>query len=496
MDETTVTPPPARLKKSLGVVDGIVLAASSTAATTSIGIGLGALAAIAGRQTPVLLLIAFLPMLGIAGAYARLNRAEPNCGAGYIWVQRSMGPWLGVVAGWVPLATGIIFIAYTTSVTGSVLLQFAHKAGLTTFLGFALDPNSTAQSTFLGLAVLAAVTWTAVTGVHKATRFQTWLLVFEYAVLLLFCGWGIAVGDQPFSLSWFDPFAFPSPSAFAQGLVLAVFFYWGWDSAFTVSEETQGAEDTARGSRLALFTMLGLFLLGAIAFQRVMTGPEMSATGAEGLSQFAARLSGEPLATLPLVALMFSAVASLQAGIIPTARLTLAMSRERTLGPFWSRVSERYGGPTAGTVVITALAALLALLTMVIPKLNEAILTAVNTIGLLVALYYGLTALACALRFRDLLHAGWREALTAVVIPTLCGLTLLGLGGYLAVHYATLSDTLAVSVDNGWFSLLCPAVIVLAGLAVGAVAKWYRRAPAFAPRPAETAAARPVQPQL
>lgn len=495
MKITTSTTPPAELKRSLGAVDGVVLAASSTAATTSIGIGLGVLASVSGRQTPAVLLLAFLPMLGIASAYARLNKDEPNCGAGYTWVGRSMGPWLGVLAGWIPLAAGVVFLAYTTSVTGSVLLQFAHKAGLTSVLGLHLDANSTPQCTLLGLLVLAAVTWTAVSGVHRATRFQTCLLVFEYAVLLVFCVWGIAKGQQPFSLSWFNPFAFDSMSGFAQGLVLAVFFYWGWDSAFSVTEETRDSGDAARGSYIALFTMLGLFLLGAVAFQRVLTAPEMSGTGAEGLTYFASRLTDEPLATLPLIALMFSAVASLQAGIIPTARLTLAMSRDRTLGPVWARVSDRHGGPTAGTVLVTVISALIAVLTMVIPKLDEAILAAVNAIGILVALYYALTAFACAIRFRHLVRSKPREALCAVLIPAVCGLVLLALGGYLAYYYATLSDTFAVSAANGWFNLLCPSVMVAAGVAVTAVAKWYRRAPCFTPgRAVDDGDVRQVQP--
>src|SRR6478735_6532751 len=81
-------------RKSLGVMDGIAIAASSTAATTSIGVGLGVVAAVVGLQMPVVLLLAFVPILGIASGYARLNRVEPNCGNSYVWVGRSLNPWL------------------------------------------------------------------------------------------------------------------------------------------------------------------------------------------------------------------------------------------------------------------------------------------------------------------------------------------------------------------------------------------------------------------
>ncbi|QHC24208.1 APC family permease [Streptomyces sp. GS7] len=471
--------PPGTLRRSLGVRDGLAIAASSTAATTSLGIGMGSLAACTGRQTPALLLLAFVPILGIALSYARLNRTEPNCGSGYTWVGRSIGPWPGFLTGWVVLVGNVIFMAYTGAVTGSVVLQFLNKAGLRSVLGVRLDPASTGVSTAVGLVALVAVTVTAVTGVRAATRLQLWLLVFEYVVLLGFCGVALVGGDQPFSLSWLDPFAIGSPRALAQGMVLAVFFYWGWDAAYSVNEETRSASDAARGGLIALVAMLGLFLVGAFAFQRVMSTGELLRNGPQALTFLGSRLAPEPWASLPLAALMCSAFASLQSSVIPTARGALAMARDRTLGPVWQRVHPRYGSPAVGTLLIMSLAALLAVLAVGIPQLNDMILTAVNSIGLTVALYYGLTALACAVRFRESLRAGPVRALCDVVVPAASALTLFGLGGYLVWDYATMSDHFAARPDNGWFLLTLPAAFVLLGLAVAAWAKWVRRAPYF-----------------
>lgn len=472
----TDTPAPRR---SLGIKDGLAIAASSTAATTSIAIGMGTLAIYAGRQIPVLLILAFLPILGIALAYSRLNRAEPNCGNGYTWVGRSIGPWAGFITGWVVLVGSIVFMAYTEAITGSVVLQFLNKLGVHSLLGLTLDPNSTALSTALGLLVLLAVTLTAVTGVRSAARFQLGLLIFEYAVLLVFCVLSLVQGEQSFSLDWFNPFAIGSPLALAQGLVLAVFIFWGWDSAFSVNEESKDARDAARGGLMALFVMLGMFLLAAVSFERVMGQEELARNGPQALLYLGTKLASEPLASLPLVALMFSAIASLQASVIPTARATLAMSRDRTLGRLWTRVHPRYGTPAIGTVVIMAVAAAVALLALGIPKLNEMILTAVNSIGLLVALYYGLTALACAVRFR---RTRGTEFLQAVIVPALSGAVLLGLGAFLAYSYATMSDHFSATPDNGWFMLLIPVLIIAAGLGVAAYAKYGRRSPYFTTR--------------
>lgn len=473
--------PPARpeLRRSLSVLDGVAVAASSTAATTSIGIGLGVTAGVVGLHLPAIMLLAFLPVLGIAGAFSRLNRVEPNAGNGYVWVGRSLSPWLGFTVGWVNIVASVAFLAYTTAVTGSALLQLAGDAGVRRIGSLTLDPGSTAQTTLLGILVLVAVTLTAVTGVRTAARLQSWLLVFEYAVLLGFCGYGIVTGPHPFRLSWFDPLAIPSASALAQGLLLSVFCYWGFEAAFTVNEEVRDPKDASRAGLITLVTMLGLFLLGSVAFQRVLSEPELAGHGAEGLAYFGDRLAAQPLAALPLVALMFSAVASLQAGVIPTARGMFAMSRDRTLGPVWSRISPRYGTPAAGTLLIGALATVVAVLALVIPRLADMIMATVNAVGIVVALSYALTALAAAARFRSLLREDFRQGVRAVVLPALSALALLGLGGYLGWSFYTSADHFEVSADNGWFLLLMPLVMILSGVLAAAWAKWGRKSAYF-----------------
>ncbi|GAB4006837.1 APC family permease [Nocardioides ultimimeridianus] len=470
----TDTPAPS-LKRSLGIRDGIAIAASSTAATTSIGIGMGVLATYAGRQVPIVLILAFLPILGIAGAYARLNRSEPNCGSGYTWVGRSLSPWLGFLSGWVVVLATIIFMAYTGTITGSVVLQFVNRLGLHTLLGITLDPLSTGVSTVVGLTVLLAVTITAITGVRSATRLQLWLLVFEYAVLVVFLTMALLRGHHGISLSWFDPFAI-APKDLAMSLVLAVFIYWGWDAAFSVNEESKDPQDAARGGMIALFAMLGLFVYAAVAFQRLLSTEELAGYGDQGLSYLGVRLAGEPWASLPLMALMFSAVASLQSSVIPTARGLLAMGRDRTLGPVWTRIHPRFGTPAVGTALLMTAAAAIAVVALGIPRINDLILTAVNSVGLIVAFYYGLTAFACAARFR---HTRGTELVQAVVVPAVSGAVLWGLGGYLGYLYATMSDHFAASPDNGWFMLAVPGAIVGTGLLAAAWARYGRRSAYF-----------------
>lgn len=470
---------PPVLPKSLGVMDGIAIAASSTAATTSIGIGLGVTAGVVGLHLPIIMLLGFIPILGIASAYSRLNKVEPNMGSGYVWVGRSLSPWLGFLTGWIGIVSTVVFLSYTTAVTGSALIQLAGEAGLHGLGGLHLDPDSTAQSTILGIVVLIGVTCTAVAGARSAANLQKWLLVFEYAVLLTFCGYGLFKGPHPFSLDWLNPFTIPSGQALAQGLLLSVFCYWGFDATFSVNEEIRDPKDASKAGTITLFTMLALFLLGSFAFQRVLSADELVGHGAQGLTFFGDRLAAQPLAALPLIALTFSAIASLQSGVIPTVRGMFAMSRDRTLGPLWLKVSPKYGTPAVGTVVICCIAMGIAILSLLIPKIGDLILASVNAIGIVVSLYYALTALAAANRFRGALRESVGEAVRAVVIPVLSALFLLGLGGYLGWTFYTSADHFEVSPDNGWFMLFCPTVMLLSGFVAAAWAKWVRKSPYF-----------------
>jgi len=467
------------MRKSIGIVDGVVIAASSTAATSSIGIGLGLIAGIVGLHLPAIMLLAFLPVLGIAGGYGRLNRVEPNAGNSYTWVGRTLNPWLGFLTGWVNIVGTVVFMAYTTAVTGSAILQLAGQAGLHSLAGLALDPDSTLQTTLIGLVVLAAATLVAVRGLELAAGLQRYLLVFEYLVLLGFCGYGLFAGSQPFSLEWYNPFAIPSLTALAQGMVLAVFCYWGFEAVFSVGEEVRDPRDASRGGLIALTVMLAVFLLATTAFQRVLPLDELAGNGAHGLTYFGEKLAHQPLAALPLIALTFSAVASLQAAVIPTARGTYAMGRDGTLGRIWTRIHPRHATPVAGTVLITVISSVIAVLSLVIPTVTDLISAAVNAIGIVVALYYALTAIASAVRFRHLLRTAPLEALRAVVGPVLSAITLLTLGGYLAWTFYDSADHFELRADNGWFQLLCPVLMIGSGLLAGAWARWGRRSPYF-----------------
>lgn len=61
---------PQRLRPSVGIAGTAVIAMANTAPTLSIGIGLGLISLDAGAAVPAMILLAVLPILGIAIAFA------------------------------------------------------------------------------------------------------------------------------------------------------------------------------------------------------------------------------------------------------------------------------------------------------------------------------------------------------------------------------------------------------------------------------------------
>jgi amino acid transporter len=454
---------------------------ANTAPTLSIGIGLGLISLDAGAAIPAMVLLAVLPILGIALAFSRLSRAERNLGASYTWVGRTLSPWLGFQCGWVNLAGTTIYLAYGSQVCGSMVLTFANECHWRSVFGLALSPTSIALTTIVGLVVLIALTYLALRGADVVARLQTPLIVFEYLVLIGFCGYAAAVGTHPVAASWFNPFTAPSAKLAATGIILCVYCFWGWDSAFTLTEETRGARDSARAGFGSIFLMLGMFLLAAVAFERYFSLSTMGENGSQLLPYLGTQLAKQPLASLPLLAMLFSSVASLQTGVLPNARAALAMGRDGALGRVWARVSPKYGTPAAGSLLIAGIAALIAVLGIGIGTLNQFVQAMAMSVGILVSGYYGLAGLACAWRFRHELRAGAPVALASVVLPLISAVILIGLGVFLAVSDWQQSPGFAFSALNGQFLAVVPVMVIVVGIALSAWAKWGRRSRYFAP---------------
>jgi amino acid transporter len=383
--------------EAIGLVSSVVIGVSSTAPGYSIAATLGFVVAIVGFQAPIVMVLAFVPMLFIAYAYRELNRVAPDCGTTFTWAAKAFGPRTGWMGGWGIIAADVV-----------VMASLAQIAGIYGFLLFGADglAESTFWTTLVGCAWIAALTWVCYRGIEVSAIFQTVMLAIEAIVLVIFAvtalirvysGNALESAVHP-QLSWFNPLNIPSFSAFSSAVLLAVFIYWGWDSAVAVNEETKDKEHTpGRAAIISTVLLLAIYAIVSIACIS-FGGVENLADQDDVLAVLGGEVLGDSWAKVLIFCVLTSAAASTQTTILPTARATLSMAAYQALPPSFAKMHKKYQTPTVSTIAMGVVS---------------------------IAFYYGLTGFASAWYFRDDPGHGIREIGARIVLPLLGGLMLL-----------------------------------------------------------------------
>src|SRR3954451_22309814 len=452
----TATPPPRRqpraegtavdkgLKRgTVGLFASIVIGRAPPAPAYSLAATLGFVVIAVGVKAPSMMLLAFIPMYFIAVAYAALNKREPDCGTTFTWAARAFGPRTGWLGGWGIIAADII-----------VMANLAQIAGSYGFLLFGLDSlaESTLWTTVAGVLWIVVMTWICYIGLEVSKRLQYVLLSIELVTLVAFAAFALVhvyngtapEGSLHPSWSWFWPSGLDWSSV-TEAVLLAIFIYWGWDTAVTINEESDHPETTpGRAGIISTLLLLGTYAIvsiATVAYAGVGTtgiglGNEANADdvfNAMGSSVFGSSTVGQIFETLLIISVLTSASASTQTTILPTARTSLAMGAYRAIPATFARIHPRYLSPSVSTVWMGALSIIFYVgLTLVSQNvLQDSILA----VGIMIAFYYGLTGFACAWEFRHDLKTP-RDVLMRCVIPLLGGILLLGVFIEACIQYA------------------------------------------------------------
>jgi amino acid transporter len=395
---------------------------------------------------------------------------DPNCGASYSWVSRTLNPYIGWFSGYIQLAANVLFCAAAPILGGAYTLQLLNSI----FPGqissdFAGDNRWIAV---VGVAWLMLVTFMVIRGIRVTANFQ-WVLVFiEYFIVLGFAVaalFKIATGSHHASTSfdggWFNPGSLGGIAGVATGAALAVFFFWGWDTAANVNEETKDAEKSpGQAGIFSMFILLFIFLLSIIAIQMFLTGGQLNDPNNQNdiLYFFAQQLSGTPLAYLMVLAVLSSTVATTQTTLLPSSRLTFSMARDGVFPRPFGRVHHEWKTPWFGTLITSLLATVVIVLTVVLPSFNDNVFgKLILDIGLLVCLYYGVTGIACAWAFRKVLLTSLNRFVFAGLLPFVGGIVLL------VVAYVVIAPTnLPLGQAPDWNTSLPILILVAAGLPI------------------------------
>ncbi|MEU3463946.1 APC family permease [Streptomyces sp. NPDC006733] len=442
---------------ALGLFSSVVIGLASTAPAYSLAATLGVIVAVVGFQSPIVIILSFIPMFLIAHGYKQLNAADPDCGTTFTWASRAFGPHTGWMGGWGIIAADIIVMANLAQIAGAYGFQLIGADGLA---------EDTTWVTVVGVLWIALMTLICYIGIELSANLQKVLLSIEILVLFVlaatalvkvYTGTAPAVANEV-SWSWFNPAEIPSLDALTKGVLAGVFIYWGWDTAVSVNEETKDRSRTpGRAAVLSTVILLLVYVVVSVSAQAFagvqdtgigLANPDNSGDVLSGLGRevFGSGAWGACATKLLILMVLTSAAASTQTTILPTARTTLSMAAFRAIPGRFARMHPRFLTPTWSTVGMGL--ASIAFYVGLTRVSGNVLADSIGSVGLMIAFYFGLTGFACVRYYRKVLTRSPRDLWTKGVMP--------GLGGVLLLYFFVNACVVYSAADYGSTSWTMP----------------------------------------
>ena len=382
-------------------------AAGSIVVGTMIGTGIflvpSSMAQNAGSIGLVFLAWILGGLLSVAGAlsYAELGAAIPEAGGDYAYLNRGFGPRWGYLFGWMhsvvgrpcsvaTIAAGLMrFCGFLRPTIGQVIVTypipvpFAHAP-----YNFTL---SAAQP--LAVAAIAVVTFINYLGVRLGGHVQVFLTAIKILAVCAVIALAVAMGHG--GISNFQPFL---PDAWGAGawsgvlaaMVAAAWAYDGWSNVNLVGSEVINPQ---RNIPLALVAgvsgVMVLYLLANAAYFWAL--PFLAVAHSQHVaSDVIASFAGSRAARWLTVAMVISALGTLNSSILSGARVPYAMGRDGLFFRFTAKVDPAFRTPGGALVFQAYLASILALTGTFEDLFSLFIFAQWIFYGLVVASVYGL----------------------------------------------------------------------------------------------------------
>jgi amino acid transporter len=436
-DPQIVDPPMGDLKGkglkkgSVSLIGAVAIGLAATAPAYSLTGALGHGAAEAGYQMPVVFIIAVIPMYFIALAYKHLTDAAPDAGTVFTWGSKAIMPHIGWIGGFALMLSSILAGVGAAGITVNAAS-----------VAFGIENPPHWLKVLIAAAFILFTTWLVGRGAEESSRTTLILTIIQYGGLALFALiLGINILRQhrnptaeSFSWEWFNPFAISSFSALLGGFLVAVFIFWGFDAALSMSEETDGsAADSGKvGVTAILITVITyvVFSVAALAYAGVDHDSPGSLTNEANIDDIFSGLARDAVG--PAGALIASVIVGLSAfsatlsTVMSTVRGVLSMATYKALPSRFASVDDVRQTPTFATwfIGLTTLA-IYGALVMVSDSIVE---DTVYSVGIAIMTYYTVVAVSSVIYFWDTAFGNWRTALEQVVLPGIGAAVLIPVG--------------------------------------------------------------------
>src|SRR5690242_15635302 len=310
-----------------------------------------------GRAVPVAFVLATVGILLASYTFVRLCQISNPAGSVFGFVGATLGPRMGVLAGWSLMGTYTFYACVTSAAAGIFGATFLDEVGIWN--------NHPAWSEFMfAFIALAGAFALASFPAHRAARILlsiegiTVLLIIVVATVVLakIIG-GSAPGDQSFTLKVFSPPSGTGIGDVFKGAVFGFLSFAGFEAAATLGEET-------REPRRAIpRAILGVAIFGGLYFVYV-TSVEMMGFGtdANGVAAFGSQYMTSSVGDIITLGTAISAFGCTLACVVGATRILFALSRDGLGTSALGNVRSATGEPVRALAVITLTSAAITLI--------------------------------------------------------------------------------------------------------------------------------------
>jgi amino acid transporter len=322
--------------------------------------------------------------------------------------------------------------------------------------------NNVHYVTLVAAAWLTLVSAVVVKGIKLTSYVQVLMTIIEGIILLAIIVASFATfpaaPQHTFSWAWFSPFAF-SPKLFANGALVAIFFYYGWDVTMNLSEETKDPNRTpGRAAFWSMVFLMAFFLVFIVITLIGLTDEEIQHYNTNIIFAIAEKLFGKTWGYVAIIAVLLSTVGTVETQMLQFTRTLFAKGRDGALHHRYSKLHPRWQTPHIAIFFIWLTGMVLLFVSSYLPTINVILQDSITAIGFQICFYLGLTGLACAWYYRGTLRSRPWESITHVVWPAFSGLFLF----FIALYSIPTFDVVTNIVGMG-------------GIAIGAIPLWLNR---------------------
>ncbi len=325
---------PSNLKRDLGLSETFAVAVGAM-----IGSGIFILPGIAwvlaGPAAVAAFVIAAILVLPAALAVAEMSTAMPEDGGPYLYVERSMGPLLGTVAG----------------VGTWLMLSLKSALALVGGVPYLVYVSPTLEQFVLPLAISLAVFFTLLNllSAEGSGKLQFGIV----AVLVLILGALVVSGAPDIQFDRTGGAFDPRTDGILAATAIVFISYAGLTKIGAVAEEVK---DPGRNLPLAIVGALGfvaviyaLIVYLAIGVLDIQSAIDSGALTPEGEGPIIALVADQTLGVVGVFAIVLAALLALastaNAGLLAASRFPFAMARDGVFPDRFETVSERFATP-------------------------------------------------------------------------------------------------------------------------------------------------------